>query len=364
MKFITLTKNFQIAVNSIKNIINKNTNLPILNSILIETEKNQIKLSSTNLELGINYFMAAKIINQGKIAVPAKTLSNFVSSIKNEKIEINSKDNILDVVTENFKTKIIGLNPEEFPLIPKIKDNIITSIPGSILKNALISVLDSISLLETRPEINGVFINFTDSKIYFVSTDSFRLSERIIDNKNNYPISLIVPKNTILELIRLLLNENEKDIVIYCQENQIQFSSENFDIISRLINGRYPDYQKVIPSKPESYLFCDRVEFQDTIKAASVFSSNINDVRLRASNNEIEISSNHPEKGEFIAKIKCQIFNNRFEVSLNYNYLLDGLKNINSQRVVIEYSGEGAPIILKPDNQDFKFTYLIMPLRV
>lgn len=227
------------------------------------------------------------------------------------------------------------------------------------------SVFDSVSLSQTRPELGGVFVNFNKSKIYFASTDSFRLTEKIVNLNCNKQISVIIPRNTVAELIRIL-SDYEKDISINIEENQIQFSSEDFEVISRLIDGRYPDYQKVIPTRSLSQIFFNKEDFNSNIRLAGLFSSNINDIGLRVDRKEVVVFSKNTDRGEFNSRVKNSLNNQidgPFEVLLNYNYLIDGLKNIPSEEIIFEYTGEGAPVILKPKDKDLSFTYLIMPLK-
>jgi len=365
MKFTVLTKNLQSGLNIVKNIVGKNLNLPVLNTILLNSKNNRLNLSTTNLELGINYYFKANIENEGVIAIPAKIFSDFTSNIKDEKVELSLKDNVLNIQSTNFKTKLICFDPKDFPLIPKLKKDPIAILPSRLLKNSLSSVFDSISLSQTRPELGGAFVSFNKNRIYFASTDSFRLTEKIISTNCNKQISVIIPRNTAAELIRILA-DYEKDISINVEENQIQFSSDDFEIISRLIDGRYPDYQKVIPGKSISRVLFKKEDLQNNIRLAGLFSSNINDIGLRVDKKEIVIFSKNSDRGEFNSRVKnnsgTQI-EEPFEVLLNYNYLVDGLKNMPSEEVVFEYTGEGAPVILKPKDMDFNLTYLIMPLK-
>ncbi|MEK7579679.1 MAG: DNA polymerase III subunit beta [Patescibacteria group bacterium] len=365
MKIIITTKNLQRGLNAIKNITGKNLNLPILNTILLSFKNSQLNLSATNLELGINYYLSASTEGEGKIAVPSKILADFVSSIRDEKVEITQKENSLNIQSANFKTKIIGFDPKDFPLIPKLKKDSLVALPAKILKNSLASVFDSISLSQTRPELGGVFINIDKSKIFFASTDSFRLTEKIISLPSRKTISVIIPRNTVAELIRIL-SDYEKEVSVNIEENQIQFFSEDFDIVSRLIDGRYPDYQKVIPSRSISQIFFKKEDLNNNIKMAGLFSSNINDVGLRVDKKEAVVFSKNSDRGEFNSRVKSTAaiqIEEPFEILLNYNYLVDGLKNIPSEDVVLEYTGEGAPVVLKPKEQDLSFTYLIMPLK-
>ena len=365
MKITVITKNLQQSLNTVKNIVGKNLNLPVLNTILMTFKNNQVNLSTTNLELGINYYLNATTENEGKVAIPAKIFSDFVSNIKEDKVELLLKDNILSVQSANFKTKFICLNPKDFPLIPRLKKDPVVILPSRILKNALASVFDSISISQTRPELSGVFVSFNKMKIYLASTDSFRLTEKIINVNCNRQISVIIPRNTVAELVRIL-SDYEKDILISIEENQVQFSSDDFEIISRLVEGRYPDYQKVIPTKSVSQILFKKEDLQNNIRLAGLFSSNINDIGLRIDKKEAIVFSKNSDRGEFNSRVKnnpnVQI-DEPFEVLLNYNYLVDGLKNISSEDIVFEYAGEGAPITLRPKDQDLNFTYLIMPLK-
>lgn len=365
MKIIITTKNLQQGLNVIKNITGKNLNLPILNTILLSFKNNQLNFSATNLELGINYYLGASTEGEGKIAVPAKIFADFISSVRDEKIEIIQKENTLNIQSANFKTKMICFDPKDFPLIPRLKKDPLVTLPSKILKNSLTSVFDSISLSQTRPELGGVFVNINKSKIFFASTDSFRLTEKIITSPSKKTISVIIPRNTIAELIRIS-SDYEKEISINIEENQIQFSSEDFDIVSRLIDGRYPDYQKVIPARSASQILFKKEELNSNIRMAGLFSSNINDVGLRIDKKEAVIFSKNSDRGEFNSRVKSSSaiqIEEPFEVLLNYNYLVDGLKNIPSEDVIFEYTGEGAPVVLKPKEQELSFTYLIMPLK-
>jgi len=365
MKFTIITKNLQQGLNTVKNIVGKNLNLPILSTILLTAKNNRINLSTTNLELGINYYIPASIQEEGKTAVPAKIFSDFISGIKDEKIDFNLKENTLNIQSNYFKTKIICFNTSDFPLIPKLKNGKVINIPASVLKTAMGSVFDSISLSQTRPELGGVFVSFNKNKIYFASTDSFRLTEKVVDYGSDKQISVIIPRNTAAEIIRIL-SDYDKNISINVEENQVQFSSDDFEIISRLIEGRYPDYQKVIPARSVSKILLNKEDLQNNIRLAGFFASNINDIGLRVDSKEIAVFSKNSDRGEFNSRIKnpasLQV-DEPFEVLLNFNYLVDGLKNMPSEEIIFEYTGEGAPVVLKPKDKDLSLTYLIMPLK-
>lgn len=365
MKITIITKNLQQGLNTVKNIVGKNLNLPILSTVLVTAKNNQINLSTTNLELGINYYIPASVQEEGRVAVPAKIFSDFISGIRDEKIDFSLKENTLNIQSQNFKTKIVCFSTSDFPLIPRLKNGKIMTISSQLLKTALGSVFDSISLSQTRPELGGVFVSFGKGKIYFASTDSFRLTEKVVSYGSDKQTSVIIPRNTVAEMIRILA-DYDKDISVNVEENQIQFSSDNFEIISRLIEGRYPDYQKVIPARSLSQVALNKDDLQSNIRLAGFFASNINDIGLRVDNKEVVIFAKNSDRGEFNSRMKNRgefQIDEPFEVLLNFSYLADGLKNIPSEEIIFEYTGEGAPVVLKPKDKDLNLIYLIMPLK-
>src|SRR3989344_4737336 len=164
MKTISYTKNLKKAFNAVEKVVSKNTSLPVLNNILIKTENGRLKVSATNLEIGINYLIGTKIDETGEIAVPARITSDFINNVNEEKITLSTKNNILSIDSEHYKTQILGFDPKDFPIIPKIKDEPVASIPAKLLRNTLITVLDSVAVSETRPELAGVYIQVKNNQ--------------------------------------------------------------------------------------------------------------------------------------------------------------------------------------------------------
>ena len=361
MNLIINQNKLSSALRVIERVVSKNVSLPILNTILFKTENGKLKLSATNLELGVNYWIGAKINKDGEIAVPARIISDFVSNIKDEKISITAEKNILTINSENYKTQILEMDTKEFPLIPKIKNAIQFKISPALLREGLINVLDSVSLSETRPELAGIYINVLKNKIEFAATDTFRLSERIINFSDGIEKNFILPKNSAIELIRVIDGVTQ-DLTVALSENQIFIFSDDFEFISRLVDGRYPEYKRVIPDKFSSLTKVNKNEFERNIRLASIFSSSISDIKIATVNQRMEIKAQNSDRGEINTSLVCLSNNNPFEVSVNYNYLLDGLKVIPAKEILIQYTGDGGPLILRAENNKNQ-TYVIMPLR-
>ena len=376
MKLICTQENLNKALNIVGKIINKNTTLPILNNILLKTEKGRLKLSSTNLELGINYWVGGKIEEEGEITVPTKLFANFISNLPNSNVEIKLKGDVLNIKCDKYKTNIKGLNAKEYPLIPKIEAEPVFKINSSDFKQALVQVLPAISNSESRIEITGVFLDLSKldkNKITLVTTDSYRLAEKTLilkeENVNKEALSLagnissvIIPKNAIQELIRDLDDEGLLEVVI--SENQILFKFNNANMISRLLEGKYPDYKQIIPSKFETEAVVNINETANAIRVAGLFVSASNNIRLKTypNSNILEVSSETSEIGSNNTKVAAEIKGKDLEVMYNHRYLSDGFGGIDGEKVVLKINSEKLPTVLTSAT-DKSLLCIIMPVR-
>ena len=361
MKLIVNQKNLKRAISLVEKVVSKNTSLPILGNILIKTENGRLRLSATNLELGINTLIGVKIEEVGEIAVPARIFSDFINAVQDEKVTLLTKNNTLTINSENYKTNILGFDPKDFPIIPKIKSEPTLLISAKTLKNALIKVVDSMAISETRPELAGIFIQIKENKCIFVATDIFRLAEVTLPISTSGSVSVILPRNTVVELIRMC-GDIEGDVQIKYTDNQIAFIGEDIELVSRVVDGTYPPYKNVIPDKFISRALIKRNEFENNIRLAGLFASNIADVKITCNEDKITITARNSDKGEIETSVPAVLKNEPFELSLNYRYVLDGLKNILNNEVIVEFTGVGSPLIMRP-SEDKSFVYLIMPLR-
>jgi len=376
MKLTCTQENLNKALNIVGKIINKNTTLPILNNILLKTEKGRLKLSSTNLELGINYWVGGKIEEEGEITVPTKLFANFISNLPNSNVEIKLKGDILNIKCDKYKTNIKGLSAKEYPLIPKIEAEPVFKINSFDFKQALIQVLPAISNSESRIEITGVFLDLSKldkNKITLVTTDSYRLAEKTLilkeENVNKEALSLagninsvIIPKNAIQELIRDLDDEGLLEVVI--SENQILFKFNNANMISRLLEGKYPDYKQIIPNKFETEVVVDINEIANAIRVAGLFVSASNNIRLKTypNSNILEVSSETSEIGSNNTKVAAEIKGKDLEVMYNHRYLSDGFGGIDGEKAVLKINSEKLPTVLTSAT-DKDLLYVIMPVR-
>lgn len=369
MKVFCLQENLKKALNIAERIIGRNLTLPVLNNILLSTEKNKLRVSSTNLEIGINYWLAGKIDKEGSITVPAKLINNLIDNLSNKKIELTARNNKLTVKSSDFSANINGISADEFPIIPKIKDKVLLKIKGNLLKNSLSQVVEMASLSESRPEISGVYMNFNKKSVKLVATDSFRLAEKNItleedlaDGLENQ--SIIIPQRTAQELTRIL-GETDNNISFILSGNQVLFDLNDVQIISRLIEGQYPDYNQIIPKSFQTQVVIDRSEFIKNIKAASLFSSKINDIKLsiKPEKSLVEILAKDADIGENKSQISSKVEGKGLEIIFNYRYLLDGLNNILTDKIILEFNNSASPALIKPIG-DISYIYVVMPIKI
>ena len=226
-------------------------------------------------------------------------------------------------------------------------------------------MVEMASLSDSRPEISGILMNFEKELIRLAATDSFRLAEKLIyqNQKSSISQAIIIPQRTIQELIRIL-QELELEVEIILGSNQILFDLGNTQVISRLIDGQYPDYQQIIPKSFETQVILNRNELINNIRIASLFSGKVNNIKVSIQPKEslIEISAKDIDIGENKSQIEAKIEGKEVEATFNYRYLLDGLNNIFSDKVVLGLNSASNPVIIRPVG-DTSYTYLVMPIK-
>jgi len=379
MKVTIIKENLRKGLAVIERICGKNFTLPILNNVLIKTEKNLLSLSGTDLELGIKYFTLAKIEKEGQITVPAKLLFNLINFLSEEKIILETKNNILFVSGKNFNSQTKGLPFEDFPIIPQVKqEKDFIEVKNSPFFEGISKVINFCSISQTHPELAGIYFNFQKEKLELVSTDSFRLTKKDLyyQNKINKTYSFILPQKAVRELANILSEKNsktkkEEQTKIYFEPNQIffeflsaDFSFPQFYLTSRLIEGEYPNYQEIIPKTYKTQAILNKNEFLSQIKTASLFSGKINKIRIQIEpkQNLINLFSQNPETGEFNSSLPGEIKGEKTEVSFNFKFLIDGLLNLTGRSIFFGLNGEDGPALLK-SSEDPDYIYILMPIK-
>ena len=375
MRFISLQENLKRGLNIVGHVTSKNINLPILNNILIKSANGNIEFISTNLEIGITHQLRGKIEVDGEFTVDSKLITDYVTLLNGkDNVKLEEKDNELKLECGNYKTKIKGESAKEFPLIPTIPKDDYCEIKIEEFKKALNSVIFAVSNSENRLELSGVLFSFTKNTLSLAATDSYRLAERVLEVKNNLKeeYKVIVPAKTAQEFLRVLnnfdgqlktINENEEVVKIYLSDNQILFNVDSVDLISRLINGHYPDYKQIIPVGHQTEVLVDKAELIRAVKATSLFSkTGINDIALFFSKDKILVSAYSGQSGESKVELEAEVNGINNEITINYRYLLDGLNNIEGARVKIDIVNSNTPCLIKSET-DNGYLYIVMPIK-
>lgn len=377
MKISSLQENFKFGLQNVSHLAGKNINLPILNNVLIEAKEGNIKLISTNLEIGIISEIRGKVEKEGGFTVDAKIITDYINLLPNKKIELELKNNNLIIECENYKTKIKTQPTDDYPIIPGIEEENKYNIDLKTLKKTLSQVIFAVSLNEAKIELSGVYFEFNQDNLTMAATDSYRLAEKKIkiknQSKNKEDIKkIIVPAQVLHELIRVVSNNKEDvdskngdSVEIIISDNQILFTIKGIKISSKLIEGQYPDYKQIIPTTPQTTAIINKNELIRAVKASSLFSkTGVNDINLDfpKNKNKTVISSESGQTGESVINLQSSVSGEDNGVIINYRYLLDGLNNIDDENVKIEVINNNTPCILKGEKEE-NGLYIIMPIK-
>lgn len=371
MKIECFKNKLQKAVNITERITAKNLSLPILKNILLEAENGFLYIKATNLEVGIETKIPAKIHQAGKITINPSVFSKFLSNLKEEdKITLTIENNNLNVSTTNSNTVIKSESTEDFPTIPKIssKDKLIIKKEDFI--NGLKSVAFASSISDIKPEIASIFIYLKEDYLYFVATDSFRLAEKKIKiNKSSFTESIILPIKNALEIIKVFEGGEEgEELEIFSDGNQISILSSQTHFTSRVINGVYPDYKQIMPQEYKISLNLNKDELLQSLKLNTIFVDRFNQINflLNISDKNLILNTSNQDTGENTTilnnlDLKTKTTDTEFNTCYNIRYIIDVFQNISSEKIFLGLNETNKPLMIKNIN-DESFSYIVMPV--
>ena len=381
MKLTCTQENFKKAIYSTERVVGKQITLPILENVLLQTDHGMLKISATNLEIGVFLKIGAKIEEEGMITVPARLLSNFVNNLPAESaVSLSVIDQTLYIESGASKAQIKGLQAQDFPIIPEMEGEFLFSLPAQEMRDAIPRLATCVSLDSTRPELTGMNVVLKKDEVRIAATDSFRLAESVIslkkENQQNYDIfidktsSIVVPLNTFLEVFRVIGNETQ-EIAVSIEESQIFFQIDNVRIVSRLINGKYPEYSQIIPKQFATRVLLEKDSALRAVKIAGIFTnSKTGEVKftIDAKKNEVTVQSKAEEVGENKTILNAQIEGPSQDAVFNPRYMTDGLQAVATpQFVLLMNSGASAAVIRmvegEKNDEISTFTYIIMPIK-
>jgi DNA polymerase-3 subunit beta len=375
MKLTLLKENLKEGLTAVGRVSQKNLSLPILNSVLLETEKNFLCLKATDLEIGIKWWLLAKVEKEGKTVCPLRFLQGFVESLPADRLTLRASEKKLWLEAEKTQAQINGQEAEEFPIIPEPETKGFFSVDSSAFVENLSRVVDFCAASMVKPEIAGVYFFSSGNVLKMVSTDSFRLAEKTVLLKENpsQDFSFILPQRSCRELLNIFGGKEGVSLLkVFFSNNQFLLESPlaetphpQMRFFSRIIEGEYPNYQEIIPKEFRFKAVLSKNEFLQNLKTISLFSNKINEVRLKIdpSEKKIEFFGQNPEIGQSSSQMSADIEGEPSEVSFNWRFLADGLSQLKEKDIIFSLGKDEGPALLKPV-QSQGYLYLLMPLRV
>lgn len=366
MKFTVLQQDLLPVISSVARSVGIHASLPVLDNLLFATEGSKLKIAATNLEIGVIKFIEVEVIDPGEVTVPAKTIVELVSGLKQSKLEVESDGNNLTISSGKFKATINGIPSTEFPVIP-MSDGKGVTFNKEILKSAG-KILFASATDEGRPQITGILTQTKGDKLEFVATDGYRLAYAEVKVPGK-PTSFkcLIPRKTYEEVLRIISEEEgSEEISISTSENQNQaiFNFGSTIISSRLIEGNFPAWEKIIPASFIATALLDKEDLLKAIKLAAVFTKNeANVVILKTSTGKIAVESSAKEIGSQQNEIEGEISGEELLIAFNAKFLLDAINNAPSDKLEVSFSGALSPTMIKPAGVE-GLMYIVMPVKL
>jgi len=364
MKVAIKVKNLLKAVNICSRLVSSRSSLEVLGNILIETDKNILKLSSTNLDLAITTKLGAKVEKEGKISIPARLLGELIGSISEDTLQLIADDSNLTIKGDSIHSRINGVSASEFPTLPQLSNTKSIKFSSEEIKNNFEKVIASVSIDESRPVLAGVFFSIDSNQLILAGTDSYRLSEIKSKYDSKESVNCIIPVRTISEVLRLISTEEVKDIEIKIGESEIAFIVGESQLISQLTEGKYPEYQKIIPENITTTIECSKDKLSEAVKVSSVFArESSHGIALNVTKDELTIDAQTSDVGENTIKLEVKKTGKDTSININAKYITDILSVINDKTVVIGINDKLDPLLIKPKAKEGEEVHIIMPLR-
>lgn len=362
MKLQVTQENLNRALGTVARVANTRNTLPILANILIKTSNNRLSIAATNLDIAITHYIGAKVSEEGSVTVPARLMQDFISSLPAGVIELDLEETKLRISTDQYKSVVNGIAADDFPVMPAITEGKTWTISGPLLKRSLQQVIMAASTDESRPVLTGVLLQTADGVLHMAATDSYRLAEKSLGT-NAEDIQLLIPVTAMQDLLRIV-SDYEEEVRVTHDDQQVLFHVGDVDLVARLIDGKYPDYRKLIPSEFTTTAVVKRADLLNVTKVSSLFareSAGSVTIQVDETAGTISIHSIASQLGENTASATGTITGDG-SITLNSRYLLDALHALSGEDVNFCFNGKLEPTLLKDPAAD-DYAHIIMPLK-
>ncbi len=363
MKFSVTKEKLLECLQQVQNVVSTRTTLPILSNVLLQTNGGEVRLTTTDLDVGVRGSFEAQIDKEGATTLPARRLFTIIRELPSSEIQFDiDGKNAASIRSGQSFFKILGLPEEEFPPLPKFDDSKVVTIRQKDLRDGLKKTSYAISTDETRYVLNGVLFSFKDNKLTLVATDGRRLAMLDIDLEfpRSHEADIIVPTKAVTELQRLLTDEG--DVRVSVSSGQIAFDLNNTLLVSKLIEGNYPNYRQVIPGEMKERVTLERETFLNSLRRVSLLASDkSNSIKLNFTKNNIDITANTPEVGEAKESLPVSYKGREFSIAFNPEFLMAPLRNLPEDEIFLDLIDEMSPGVIKIQSP---FLYVLMPMRI
>ncbi len=375
MKFSCLQENLAKGLAIVGRAVATRSTLPVLSNILIATDEGRLKLSATNLEVGINCWIGAKVEEDGATTVPARLLTDFVNSLPAERIDgqLVTRTQTLNLKCARYEANIKGIDAQEFPLILALSEDASIGLDPVALREIINQVAFAAAIDESRPVLTGVLAEISGKQLTMAAADGFRLSVRTIELPEEAPASgrFIIPARALQELARISVEQSEPvRMTLAPNRSQVFFRMTDIDLVSQLIEGTFPDYKQIIPKGHATHLVVDSSELLKAVRIASFFAREAaNIIRMHITPGEqglggsLTIMATSAELGDNVGEIEAAVEGEAIEIAFNAKYLMDVLGVIGTPQVAIETTSPSSPGVIRPAGE-MDFVHVVMPMHI
>ncbi len=366
MKLTVLQTNLKKAVSFTTKIVSTRTQLPILSNILLETKEGRLKITATNLETNIGFWIGATIEEEGSITIPARVFWEIINTFTCEKVELVLENMMLKIKYGRSQATLSGISATEFPPFAEIDEDKIQKTPRIVLEKSLPFVTVAASQDESKPLLTGIRIANKNNQTVFVATDGFRLALRKLEILKGFEEGVVMSAKAMLEMLHLVVEEKEEEVgvVFSADKNQIVFVLKNSQIATRLIEGEYPPYERIIPSAFTTKTIFQKEGLLQAVKLASKYARESSYIfKIKIANNTALVSANTPQVGENKTEVEVVQEGEGGEIAFNARFFLDMLNSFPEEEIVFEMNGPLAPGVFRP-RKDQSFLHIIMPVMV
>ena len=369
MKLSVMQENLARGLSVVSRAVSNRSTLPVLANVLLKTEDAGLKLTATNLEIGITYWVPGKIETDGATTVPAKLLTDLVNSLPaGDRVDLALQaGDTLHLRCGRFETHVKGIDADEFPAIGAAGERPTTRIAQNALRRALAETVFAAASDEARPILTGVLARFEGDQLTLAAADNYRIAVKTIPILDPVPeTSVVIPARALNELARVLADvEDPVEIVLAASRNQVLFHLDGIDLVSRLIDGQFPNYQQVVPQSHTTRAILDREELLRAVRPAALIaheSANIVKLQIGADGEPGITVSASAEVGDHVGQVEATVEGDGTTIAFNARYLADVLTNVNAEQFALELNGPLSPGVFKPLGDDH-YIHVVMPVR-